>query len=146
MVKEFKEFISRGNVMDLAVGVIIGGAFGAIVNSLVADVVMPLVGMLTGGIDFSNWFVVLKEGKVPGPYVSLAAAKAASAVTLNVGTFINAVVNFVIIAWAIFVMVKAINRVRGVAPAPDAAPPPPTPSEALLAEIRDLLKTQSTGR
>ena len=145
MVREFKEFISKGNVVDLAVGVIIGAAFGAIVNSLVADVVMPLVGMLTGGIDFSNWFVVLKEGKVPGPYVSLAAAKAASAVTLNVGTFINAVVNFLIVAWAIFVMVKAVNRVRGAKPAPEAAPAPP-PTEILLAEIRDLLRKQSATR
>jgi large conductance mechanosensitive channel len=138
MFKEFKEFAMKGNVMDLAVAVVIGAAFGAIVNSLVADVVMPLVGMLTGGVDFSNWFVVLKEGKVPGPYVSLAAAKAASAVTLNIGTFINAIVNFLIIAWALFMVVKGMNRARGEAPAPP--PPAPSATETLLAEIRDLLK------
>ena len=121
MLKEFKEFISKGNVMDLAVGVIIGAAFGAIVNSLVADVIMPLVGMVTGGVDFSNWFVVLKEGKQPGPYASLAAAKAVSAVTFNIGIFLNAVVNFVIIAASLFVVIKAVNRMRGAAPA-EAAP------------------------
>lgn len=135
MLKEFKDFIARGNVIDLAVGVIIGGAFGTIVNSLVADVIMPLTGMLTGGVDFSNLFIVLKEGKQPGPYASLAAAKAVSAVTLNIGTFINAIVNFLIIAWALFVAIKAVNRFRGAAPVP---PPPAT--EVLLGEIRDLLK------
>jgi large conductance mechanosensitive channel len=140
MLQEFKAFVAKGNVIDLAVGVIIGTAFGAIVNSLVADIIMPLIGMLTGGIDFSNWFVVLKEGKQPGPYASLAAAKAVSAVTLNVGNFLNLVVNFLLIAWAIFLVVKGVNRLRGVRP---DAPPAPTPTETLLAEIRDLLKTRA---
>jgi large conductance mechanosensitive channel len=138
MLKEFKEFAAKGNAMDLAVGVIIGAAFGAIVNSLVGDVIMPLVGMVTGGVDFSNWFVVLKEGKVPGPYVSLAAAKAASAVTFNIGTFINAIVNFLIVAFALFLVIKAVNRNRSDAPAP-----PPPASETLLTEIRDLLKPRA---
>jgi large conductance mechanosensitive channel len=141
MFKEFREFAMKGNVVDLAVAVVIGAAFGAIVNSLVADIVMPLVGMITGGVDFSNWFVVLKEGKLPGPYVSLAAAKAASAVTLNVGVFINAIVNFLIIAWALFVVVKSLNRARGEAPAPP--PPAPSATETLLTEIRDLLKPRA---
>jgi large conductance mechanosensitive channel len=143
MFKEFREFAMKGNVVDLAVGVVIGGAFGAIVNSFVADVIMPLVGLLTGGIDFSNWFVVLKEGKVAGPYASLAAAKAASAVTLNIGVFINAVVAFTIVAFAIFMVVKAMNTARREqAAAPPPAPPEPTASEKLLAEIRDLLKAR----
>jgi large conductance mechanosensitive channel len=143
MFREFKEFAMKGSVVDLAVGVVIGGAFGAIVNSFVADVIMPLVGLLTGGIDFSNWFVVLKEGKVAGPYASLAAAKAASAVTLNIGVFINAVVAFTIVAFAIFMVVKAMNTARREqAAAPPPAPPEPTASEKLLAEIRDLLKAR----
>ena len=143
MLKEFKAFIAKGSAIDLAVGVVIGAAFGAIVNSIVTDLVMPVIGMLTGGIDFSNWFVVLKEGKQPGPYASLAAAKAVSAVTLNIGTFINAVVNFLVIAWAIFMLVKGINRIRGVKPADPDAPVPPTPTESLLMEIRDALKSRA---
>ena len=127
----------KGNVVDLAVGVVIGGAFGAIVSSLVADIVMPVVGLLTGGIDFSNWFVLLREGKVAGPYASLAAAKAASAVTLNVGVFINAIVSFLVVAFAIFLVVKAMNSARREVA---AAPPAPPASDLLLAEIRDLLK------
>jgi large conductance mechanosensitive channel len=138
MFKEFREFAMKGNVVDLAVGLVVGAAFGAIVNSLVADVIMPLVGLVTGGIDFQNWFVLLKEGKTPGPYASLAAAKAASAVTLNAGTFINAIVSFVIISFSLFLVVKGMNAARREqAAAPTSAP---TPSEALLAEIRDLLK------
>lgn len=140
MFKEFKEFAMKGSVVDLAVGVVIGGAFGAIVNSFVADVIMPLVGLLTGGIDFSNWFFVLREGKTAGPYASLAAAKAASAVTLNLGLFINAVVSFLIVAFAIFMAVKAMNAARREQAAAPPAPPEPTASEKLLAEIRDLLK------
>ena len=140
MLKEFKEFAMKGNVVDLAVGVVIGGAFGAIVSSLVADIVMPVVGLLTGGIDFSNWFVLLREGKVAGPYASLAAAKAASAVTLNVGVFINAIVSFLIVTFAIFLVVKAMNSARREQAAAPPAPPAPPASELLLAEIRDLLK------
>jgi len=142
MLKEFKEFALKGNVVDLAVGVIIGGAFGTIITSLVNDVLMPPIGLLIGGVDFSNLFVVLKDGlKAPAPYASLAAAKSAGAVTLNFGVFINAVINFTIIACAIFILVKGINRLRRQQ---EAAPPPAAPprQEVLLEEIRDLLKKQ----
>jgi len=140
MFKEFKEFAIKGNVVDLAVGVIIGGAFGTIVTSLVNDVVMPPIGLLVGGVDFTNLFVVLKEGtKAPAPYASLAAAKAAGAVTLNLGVFINTVINFLIVAVAVFILVKSINRLRRHQEAAPAAPPR---SEVLLEEIRDLLKNQ----
>jgi len=122
MVKEFKEFIMRGNVMDMAVGIIIGAAFGTIVNSLVADVIMPPVGLLLGKVDFSNLFAVLKQGGTPGPYVSLAAARAAGAVTLNFGLFVNTIINFVILAFAIFIMVKGVNQLRRPKPAPAAEP------------------------
>ncbi len=143
MLKEFREFAMRGNVVDMAVGVVVGAAFGAIVTSLVNDVVMPPIGMLLGGVDFSNLFVVLKEGvKAPGPYATLADAKAASAVTLNIGVFINAILNFTIVAFAVFMAVRAINAARREAPPAPAAPPAPTPTEALLTEIRDLLKSR----
>jgi large conductance mechanosensitive channel len=112
MVKEFKEFIMRGNVMDMAVGIIIGVAFGTVVNSLVADVIMPPVGLLLGKVDFANLFAVLKQGATAGPYASLAAAKAAGAVTLNFGQFVNTIINFVILAFVIFLMVKGVNKLR----------------------------------
>jgi large conductance mechanosensitive channel len=140
MLKEFKEFAMRGNVLDMAVGIIIGAAFGAIVTSLVNDVVMPPIGLLLGGADFSNLFVVLKEGTTAGPYGSVAAAKAAGAVTLNIGVFANAVINFLLVAFAVFMVVKAVNRVRRQGPPPPAAPAPPTPAEKLLTEIRDVLR------
>ena len=122
MIKEFKEFILRGNVMDMAVGIIIGAAFGTIVGSLVNDVIMPPIGLLLGKVDFANLFGVLKEGTTPGPYASLAAAKAAGAVTHNFGVFINTLINFVILAFVIFLMVKGVNRLRRPKPAPAAAP------------------------
>jgi large conductance mechanosensitive channel len=122
MVKEFKEFIMRGNVMDMAIGIIIGAAFGTIVNSLVADVIMPPIGLLLGKVDFANLFAVLHHGATPGPYPSLAAAKAAGAVTLNFGLFINTIINFVILAFAIFLMVKGVNQLRRPKPAPAAEP------------------------
>ena len=112
MLNEFREFIAKGNVMDLAVGVIIGGAFAQITNSLVADVLMPPIGLLLGGSDFSDLFVLLKAGATPGPYETVAAAKEAGAVTLNYGAFVMQVINFLIIAWAIFVVVKMVNRLR----------------------------------
>ncbi|MTD32593.1 large conductance mechanosensitive channel protein MscL [Paludibacterium denitrificans] len=122
VLKEFKEFAVKGNVVDLAVGVVIGGAFGSIVKSLVDDIIMPPIGLLIGNVDFSNLFVVLKEGsKQAGPYVSVAAAKAAGAVTLNIGLFINALVSFTIVAFAIFMLVKAINRLKRETPK-EAAP------------------------
>ena len=122
VLKEFREFAMRGNVIDLAVGVVIGGAFGAIVKSLVDDVIMPPIGLLIGGADFSNLFLVLKEGSTAAaPYASVAAAKAAGAVTLNIGLFFNAVVSFTIVAFAIFMLVKTINRLkRAEAPAAPA--------------------------
>jgi len=139
MLKEFKEFAMKGNVLDMAVGIIIGGAFGAIVSSFVADVMMPPLGLLMGGLDFKDMFVTLKEGaKAAGPYASLADAKAAGANTLNYGVFVNAVVSFLIVALAVFLVVKAMNNMRRTQPA--APPPGPTPDQALLAEIRDLLK------
>lgn len=138
MLEEFKKFILRGNVVDLAVGVIIGGAFGAITKSLVDDVIMPPIGLLTGGKDFSNMFVVLKEGaKAPGPYATVEAAKAAEAITLRYGAFLNTVMIFLIVAVVIFMLVKAINRLY---PPPKPADPEKPAQEKLLEEIRDLLK------
>ena len=121
MLKEFKEFAMRGNVVDMAVGIIIGGAFGTIVKSLVDDVLMPPLGMLLGGVDFSNFFLILKEGGAPGPYASLAAAKAAGAVSINYGIFLNSVLSFTIVAFAVFMLIRAINTLRRreeTAPAP----------------------------
>src|SRR6266446_1153952 len=135
MWREFREFAMRGNVVDLAVGIILGAAFTTIVNSLVNDIIMPPLGLLIGGIDFSNFFVTLKGGSHP----TLEAAKAAGAVTVNYGLFINAVIRFVIVAFAIFILVKQINRLKSEEP-PEPAPPPELPrQEVLLAEIRDLL-------
>jgi large conductance mechanosensitive channel len=113
MLNEFREFIAKGNVMDLAVGVIIGAAFQKIVDSLVNDLVMPVVGMATGGTDFTNQFVVLRDGlKAAGPYASLAEAKAAGATLLAYGSFVTQVIQFLILAWVVFLMVKAVNRIR----------------------------------
>ena len=120
MLKEFKEFAMKGNVMDMAVGIIIGAAFGLIVTSLVNDILMPPIGLALGNVDFSNIFAVLKEGKTPGPYPSIAAAKAAGAVTMNFGLFINTIINFIIVAFAIFLVIRNINRLKR--PAPEAAP------------------------
>jgi len=117
MFKEFKEFAMRGNVLDMAVGIIIGAAFGTIVASFVADVIMPPIGLLLGNVDFSNIFAVLKEGKVPGPYASVAAAKAAGATTINFGLFINTIINFLIVAFAIFLVVKNVNKLKRTPPA-----------------------------
>lgn len=140
MLKEFRDFALKGNVVDMAVGIVIGVAFGAIVNSAVADLLMPVIGLLTGGVDFGNLLVVLKDGTPPGPYPTVAAAKEAGAVTMNIGQFINLVINFIIVAFAMFMVVKAMNAARRPAPAVADAPPPPTREETLLAEIRDLLK------
>lgn len=134
MLKEFRDFAVRGNVVDLAVGIIIGAAFTTIVNSLVKDILMPPIGYIMGGIDFSNFFITLKGGE----YETLKAAQDAGAVTINYGLFLNAVINFLIVSFAIFMLVKQINRFKK---AEEAAPPPgPSESEKLLAEIRDLLK------
>jgi len=138
ILEEFKKFAMRGNVIDLAVGVIIGGAFGKITTSLVTDMIMPPVGMLLGGVDFTNLYWNLSGGA----YTSLEAAKAAGAVTMNYGAFINTIINFIIIAFAVFLLVKGINSLqKKEVPAP-AAPPAPPRQEVLLEEIRDLLKRQ----
>jgi large conductance mechanosensitive channel len=134
MLKEFREFAVRGNVVDLAVGVVIGAAFGKIVDSLVKDIIMPPIGLALGKVDFSNIFVVLKHGTVLGPYATVDAAQKAGAVTLNVGVFLNTVVSFAIVAFAIFLLVKFINRLH------QAAPKEPPEEVKLLREIRDLLR------
>jgi len=122
MLKEFKEFAMRGSVVDMAVGIVIGAAFGTIIASFVADVLMPPIGLLLGRVDFANLFVVLKQGTMAGPYESLAAAKQAGAVTLNVGVFINTIISFLIIAFAVFLVIRSINRMKAKQQAPAAAP------------------------
>lgn len=112
MLKEFKAFAMRGNVIDMAVGIIIGASFGGIVKSLVDDVIMPPIGMLLGNVDFSDLFVVLKEGTTPGPYLTVQAAKEVGAVTLNYGQFVNNVVSFIIVAFAVFLLVRSLNKLK----------------------------------
>jgi large conductance mechanosensitive channel len=112
MLKEFKEFAMRGSVLDMAVGIIIGVAFGAIISSFVADVLMPPIGLLLGKVDFSNLYILLTAGQTPGPYASLAAAQQAGAVTLNYGTFINKIISFLIVAFALFIVIRAMNRMK----------------------------------
>lgn len=119
MFREFKEFAMKGNVIDMAVGIIIGAAFGTIIKSLVDDVLMPPIGLLLGNVDFSNLFLVIKEGKVAGPYASLAAAKAAGAVSINIGVFINTIISFVIVAFSVFLVIKNVNRFKKEPPPPD---------------------------
>ncbi|MHA7917076.1 large conductance mechanosensitive channel protein MscL [Alloalcanivorax xenomutans] len=139
MIKEFREFAIKGNMVDMAVGIIIGGAFATIVKSLVADVIMPPIGLLLGGVDFANLFVVLRGS---GDFATLAEAQAAGAVTINYGVFFNNVISFLIVAWAVFFLVRAINRLkREEEKTEEAAAPPPTPEDILLLrEIRDNLK------
>jgi large conductance mechanosensitive channel len=140
MFKEFKAFAMRGNVVDMAVGIVIGVAFGAIVASFVGDILMPIIGLLLGGTDFSNHFLVLKEGvTTPGPYATLAAVKAAGGVAVGYGLLVNTIVNFLIVAFALFLVVKAMNSAKKQEEAAPAAPPPPSNEERLLMEIRDLL-------
>ena len=123
MLKEFKEFAMRGNVIDMAIGIIIGGAFGPIVGSMVSDILMPPIGLAMGNVDFTNLFVLIKEGsKAAAPYVSLADAKAAGAVTINYGVFINSIISFVIVAFCVFLLVRAMNRLKREEEAPPAEP------------------------
>jgi large conductance mechanosensitive channel len=131
MIKEFKQFVMRGNVVDMAVGIIIGGAFGKIVSSLVSDIIMPPIGLLVGGVDFNDLVITLK-----------AATEGTDAVTISYGVFIKALVDFIIIAFAIFMMIKALNNMKRKEEEKPAAPPAPPKSEVLLEEIRDLLKTK----
>ena len=140
MMAEFKEFAMRGNAIDLAVGVVIGAAFGKIVTALVDNVIMPPIGLLIGGVDFSDWAWTLKAASVD------AAGNAVPAVSIGIGTFLNAVIQFLIVAFAIFMGVKAINRLKREEAVAPSAPPVPTPEETLLTEIRDLLKTQHQNR
>ncbi len=132
MIKEFREFIMRGNVLDLAVGIIIGAAFTAIVGSLVADLITPIIGLITGGVNFTDIFIVLKDSTtVAGPYATLEAAKTAGAVTLNVGVFLNAVINFLIVAFVLFMIIRSVNRLKSGLDKPKAAAAdaPPTTKE-----------------
>lgn len=123
MIKEFKEFAMRGNVIDMAVGIIIGAAFGAIVKSLVDGVLMPPIGLLIGNVDFSNMFVTLKAGaEIAGPYASLADAQAAGAVTVNYGVFINSIISFLIVAFAVFLLIRSLNSIKRKLEAPPAEP------------------------
>jgi large conductance mechanosensitive channel len=119
MFKEFKEFAMKGNVIDMAIGIIIGAAFGTIIKSLVDDVLMPPIGLLLGNVDFSNLFLTIKEGKVASPYASLAAAKAAGAVTINIGLFINTIISFLIVAFSVFMVIKNVNRLKKEPPPAD---------------------------
>jgi large conductance mechanosensitive channel len=138
MVQEFKKFAMRGNVMDMAIGIIIGGAFGKIITSLVTDVIMPPIGKLMGGVDFSNLFVVLDLSK--GSFKTLAAAKAAGVATVNIGLFINTIIDFLIVTFAIFLMMKGMNAMRRKEEANPDASIEPAADIKLLTEIRDLLK------
>lgn len=140
-VAEFRAFIMRGNVVDLAVGIVIGAAFTGIVNSLVKDVINPIIGLLMGGIDFSNLFIAL-NGK---HYATLAEAQHAGAATVNLGLFINAIINFLIVSFAIFWVIKALTRLHMRQDAAPPAPPEPTRTEVLLTEIRDELRAKATS-
>jgi len=124
MLKEFKEFAVKGNVVDMAVGIIIGAAFTSVVQSLVKDILMPPLGLLMGGVDFSDFFIVLKDGSIPPPYATIAAAKEAGAVTLSYGAFLNTLISFVIVAFAVFILIRYINRLKQ----PEEKPEPVTSS------------------
>jgi large conductance mechanosensitive channel len=143
MLKEFKEFAVKGNVLDMAVGIIIGAAFGTVVQSLVKDLIMPPVGLLLGVVDFTNLFVTVSEGTVAGPYATLTAAQEAGAVTINYGVFANAIISFLIVAFAVFLLVRSFNKLKREEEAAPAAPPAPSAEETLLGEIRDLLKARA---
>lgn len=141
MWQEFKEFAVKGNAIDLAVGLILGAAFGTIVTTLVERILMPPIGLLTGGVDFSNLFTTLKEGTTPGPYPSLAAADAAGAVVIAWGQLFNVVLSFLIVAFSVFLLVKWINKLKRTEPAVEEAPAL-TMDQTLLQEIRDLLRAR----
>ena len=142
MLKEFKEFIMRGNVVDMAVGIIIGAAFGTIVKSLVSDIIMPPIGLLLGNVDFSNLFILLKEGKMAGPFATLADAQKVGAVTLNYGMFINTIISFLIVAYAVFLLIRIINKYKRQAEAP---PPVPTTKECPYCLLAIPIKATRCG-
>lgn len=142
MFKEFRDFAMKGSVLDMAIGIIIGGAFSPIVKSLVDDVLMPPIGLLLGGVDFSNLFMVIQEGAAAGPFASLAAAREAGAVTINYGLFINSIITFFIVAFAVFMMIKTFNKWRDEEEeVVEEAPAAPAEDIVLLTEIRDALRT-----
>jgi large conductance mechanosensitive channel len=145
VLKEFKEFAVKGNMLDMAVGIIIGAAFGTIIKSLVADVIMPPIGMALGGVDFAELFMMLSDPAATGPYATVAAAKEAGAVTINYGLFINALISFIIVAFAVFMVVRSFNKMKRDEEVVEEAPadPEPTAEETLLTEIRDLLKAKA---
>lgn len=137
MLKEFKEFAMKGNVLDMAIGIIMGGAFGGVISGLVGDVMMPVVGQMTGGMDFKDIFIPL----VSNAPATLAEAKKANVPVMAIGSWLNTIINFVIVAFVMFLLVKAMNKAKKEEPAPPPAPPPK--EEVLLGEIRDLLKARS---
>ncbi|MCC6616754.1 MAG: large conductance mechanosensitive channel protein MscL [Anaerolineae bacterium] len=138
MIKEFREFIIKGNALDLAIGVIIGAAFGAVINSLVTDIITPIIAAIFQAPDFSNIFILLREGTTPGPYETYQAAIDAGAAAIGIGTFINLVINLIIVGFALFLVVKAANRLRR--PEPEAAPAGPTTEEKLVTVLEKLEK------
>lgn len=148
MLSEFREFAVRGNVLDMAVGIVVGAAFGTIVQSLVNDVFMPPIGLLVGGVDFNDLFFTLSQGTPPGPYATLGAAQEAGAVTINYGRFLNTVISFLVIAFSVFLVVRTYNRLQrrkeeaAVEEAPPEETPEASPEEALLTEIRDVLRSR----
>jgi len=143
MLKEFKEFAMRGNVVDMAVGIIIGGAFGTIVKSMVSDVLMPPIGLLMGGVDFANLFLTLKDGAtVAGPYHALVDAQAAGAVTVNYGVFVNSIISFLIVAFAVFMVIRNINKLKKEEEAPPAEP---TTKECGLCQMTIPIKATKCG-
>jgi large conductance mechanosensitive channel len=137
MFQEFKQFAMRGNVVDMAVGIIIGAAFGKIIDSLVKDVIMPPIGLMLGKVDFANLFLVVNDGNPPGPYSTVDIAQKAGAVTINYGVFINTIISFIIVAFAVFLVIRALNNAKKEAA---AAPAAPLEEVVLLREIRDSLK------
>lgn len=141
MLQEFKKFALEGNMLDMAVGIVLGAAFATIVTSMVNDVIMPPIGLLVGGVDFSDLFVVLSPGGTPAPYATLQAATDAGAVTLNYGRFLNTVVNFILVAGSVFFVIRGFNRMRRKKEDQETGAPPPSRQEELLAEIRDLLRS-----
>ena len=142
MLKEFRDFAVKGNMLDMAVGIVIGAAFGTIIKSLVDNVLMPPLGLLVGNVDFANLFAVLKAGDPTGPYATLQAAQQAGAVTIDWGLFVNAVISFLLVAFALFFVVRSFNRMKKQEEEAPSSPPEPSAEERLLTEIRDLLQAR----
>jgi len=143
MLKEFKEFAAKGNMLDMAVGIVIGAAFATIITSLVNDIIMPPIGMALGGVDFTELYAILQQGDPAGPYATLLAAKEAGAVTINWGIFVNSLIIFLIVAFALFVVIKGFNKMQREEEAAPEVMPEPSDEAKLLSEIRDLLQAKS---